>query len=169
MDADRWVALKGLFSRTFASSLHFAISSVGADGAPMVTPVATVFLEGPGRAYYFELYATGLGQRLSRDPRVSILAVDSGKGLWLRSLLGGRFLRAPAVRLVGTAAAESRPSTERERARLVRRLGFARHLPGGRLLWPDVESEAGLRVRVRDVTIERIDWIRFGPMEVLAG
>lgn len=169
MDADRWQELKRLFSRTFASSLHFAIASADADGAPMVTPVGTVFLDGPGRAYYFELYATGLGQRLARDPRVSILAVDSGKGLWLRSLLGGRFLRAPAVRLVGTAAAESRPSTAEERARLVRRLRFVRHLPGGRILWPDVESEAGLRVRVRDVSVERIDWVRFGPMEVVAG
>lgn len=166
LDPHAWDALKRTMSRAFISSLHFAIASVDVDGAPLVTPVGTVFLDEPGRAHYFELYATGLGQRLSRDPRVSVLAVDSGRVLWLESLVRGRFVRVPAIRLVGVASRETRPSTEAERSRLGRRLGFARRSPGGRVLWPDLESEAARTVAVRELVVERIDVVRFGAMPV---
>jgi hypothetical protein len=168
LDPHDWQTLKRTMSDAFASSLHFAIASVDADGAPRVTPVGTVFLNEPGHAHYFELYATGLGRRLSHDPRVSVLAVDSGKVLWLQSLLRGRFQRTPAVRLVGVAARETRLSTAAERARLGRRLGPARYLPGGRILWPDLEGEAASTVGVRDLVIERVDLVRFGAMAVRA-
>ncbi len=167
MDDAEWAKVKRTISRAFSSSLHFAVASVDASGVPLVTPVGTVFLGEPGHGYYFELYATGLGQRLASNPRISILAVDSGRVLWLESLLRGRFLRVPAIRLVGEAARETRPSTAAERARLGRRLGAARHLPGGRLLWPDLGAESARGVRVRDVTIDRIEIMRFGAMPVL--
>ncbi|MFO0567052.1 MAG: pyridoxamine 5'-phosphate oxidase family protein [Polyangiaceae bacterium] len=159
-----WLELKRLFARTFSSSLHFAVASVGADGEPCLTPVGAVFLGEPGHAFYLELYATGLGRRLALDPRVAILAVDSGRLLWFRSLLSGRFARVPAVRLRGLAAREPRAPTSAELARIARRLGAARFLPGGRVLWPNLDAAA--RLRVRDLEIHRIEPVHLGRMPV---
>jgi S-methylmethionine-dependent homocysteine/selenocysteine methylase len=38
-----------------------------------------------------------LSQNLDRDPRVCVMAVDSGKRFWLASVAGGRFTEPPAL------------------------------------------------------------------------
>ncbi|WP_409428635.1 hypothetical protein [Mycobacterium sp. SMC-11] len=52
---------------------------------------------------YFDQYTERLAGNLDRDPRVCVMAVDSGLVFWLRSLLTGRFRKAIGVRLYGTA------------------------------------------------------------------
>ena len=157
IDPVEWRALRRLFGSAFGSSLHVSVSTVDAGGAPVVTPIGSFFLAEPGRAFYFELYARRLGERLDADPRVSVLAVDSGKLLWLRALFTGRFARRPAVRLVGRAEPGSREATETERARFVRRVGPAWRLRGSQRLW-------GGLVRVREIRIDRVERIGLGPM-----
>jgi Pyridoxamine 5'-phosphate oxidase len=157
IDASQWNQLRPLFADAFASSLHFAVASVDDTGAPLVTPIGSLLLAEPGHAVFFEVYAHGLAKRLAIDPRVSVLAVDAGKWRWLRALATGSFAQAPAVRLVGRAAAHSRESTEAERARWWKRVGVTRWLPGSRTLWPNM-------AQVRDVWIDRLDPMALGAM-----
>lgn len=157
IDASRWEAVSRLVNSAFQTSLHVSVSSIGADGAPVVTPIGSLFLLEPGRACYLELTATGLGRRLDADPRVSILVVDSGRLLWVRALLTRRFVRLPAVRLVGRAETGTRPATEVDWARFAHRVGALWHLPGGRKLWRR-------RGSVREVRIEGIEAVGLGAL-----
>ena len=68
---------------------------------PCVTPIGSVALTEPGRGFYFEEFPTRLPRNLRRDPRVSILGVNSSRLFWLRALLFGRFPAPPAIRLGG--------------------------------------------------------------------
>ncbi len=157
VDHREWAQLRRLFNSTFASSLHFSVATIGDRGQPLVTPIGSVLLGEPGQAYYFEIFATGLGRRLAVDPRVSLLAVDSGKLLWLAALARGRFARMPAVRLNGRAGPRTRMATETERSRWRRRVRRVLPLRGGRLLWSQLDV-------VRDVRVESVDRIRLGAL-----
>lgn len=158
IDEQHWRDLRRLFASTFSSSFHFSVASAGSSGEPWVTPVGTVLLGEPGRAIYFEMYTQRLGARLAADPRVCIMAVDSGRLLWLEALVRARFRRLPAVRLRGRASASTRQATTKERSRVLRRLGGAQRLPGGRRLWPNLDSP------VRDLWIEHVDPIGLGGL-----
>lgn len=159
IDENDWRGLRRLFAGTFSSSLHFSIASLGPDGAPFVTPVGSVLLQDePGRASYFELYTQGLGARLVEDPRLCVLAVDSGRWLWLRALWRGRFPRLPAIRLRGRAELDLRAPTDRERRRMLKRIRGVRHLRGGRLLWGDLDCP------VRDIVIDEVDTVGLGAL-----
>ena len=157
IDPALWDDVRRLTRSAFATSLHFSLSTIGADGSPAVTPIGSLCLLEPGRACYLEFHATGLGHRLDADPRVSILAVDSSRLRWLRALLSGRFARRPAVRLVGRADGPARPATEQDLARFTRQVALVRALPGGRKLWQR-------NARVRELRIERIDEVGVGPL-----
>lgn len=160
IDDDTWRNLRRLFASTFASSLHFSVASLGANGEPSVTPVGSILLGEPGRACYFEFYTQALGERFAADPRVSILAVDSGKRLWLEAFFRGRFRRIPAVRLRGRASATTRTPTANEHQRMQRRVRGVRYLPGGRLLWPSFDHP------VRDIRIDAVEPIYLGGMGI---
>ncbi len=158
IDEDLWREIRHLFAASFSSTLHFSVASTGPDGEPWVTPVGSVLLGEPGRACYFEMYTQRLGGRLSADPRVCILAVDSGKRLWLDALCRSRFSRLPAIRLRGRARTETRAPTEQERDRMLRRVRGARLLPGGKLLWPSFDCS------VRDIEIDAVDPVKLGGL-----
>lgn len=123
-------------ARSQASSLHFSIGSVGADGMPSVTPIGTVFLRPDGTGFFFDAHTSALARNLALDPRVCVMAVDSSRAFWLRSLLAGRFTSAPGFRLYGTAGG-LRPATAEELAAVGRRIRATRWLRGHRLLWND--------------------------------
>jgi hypothetical protein len=155
--AARWTALRRHFGRAFAAGYHFSIASVDRQGAPYVTPIGSVLLGELGHAYYFELFAAGLAERLRGDPRVSILAVDSGRTLWRMALVRARFPRPPAVRLSGHASHESRVPTPDEIARWRHKVRGSCWLPGHQLLWGRLD-------RVRDLHIERLSVMQLGSM-----
>jgi hypothetical protein len=52
-----WSVIRRVFTRGFASSFHFAVASVGADGSPHLTPIGSVMLGTTGQGFYFEEYA----------------------------------------------------------------------------------------------------------------
>lgn len=160
LDEALWRDLRRLFASTFSSSLHFSVASVDMDGAPWVTPVGSILLGESGRATYFEMYSHRMGARLAHDPRVSILAVDSGKRLWLGAFARSRFARLPAIRLRGRAHPETRAPTDEEKRRMLRRVGRFRRLPGGRRLWPSLDCG------VRDIDIDVVDPVRLGGLKV---
>jgi uncharacterized protein len=133
---EQWGEIQRVVTRAQRSTGHFAIGSVRADGMPTVTPVGTLFLREDRTGYYFDQYTSMLARNLDADPRVCLMAVDSGSLFWFRSLLTGRFATLPGVRLYGTASAR-RVATADELARVRRRVRPMRLLKGGRLLWSD--------------------------------
>ena len=157
--SDHWREIRRVFAAAFSSSFYFAIATVGADGEPHVTPIGSVVLTEPARGFYFEEYPTRLPRNLSGDPRVSILAVNSGRLFWLRTLLVGRFPAPPAVRLRGRVVGEPRQVTARELALWRRRVRRVRRLRGYNLLWGRLEQG-----RVRDLEIDSAEPVLLGPM-----
>lgn len=153
---DDWPGVKRMFRRGLRSSRHFAIATVGEDGGPHLTPIASVILTEPGKGFFFDIFTERLGENLDRDPRVCVLAVDSGLRFWLGSLLRGRFADPPALRLLGTAGPR-RPATPEERERWLRRVRPVRRLVGYRLLWGHLDH-------VRDLTFDAAIPVGMGPM-----
>jgi len=153
---EQWDEIRRVVARTQRSTGHFAIGSVDADGMPNVTPVGTLFLRGDHTGYYFDQYTSALARNLDADPRVCLMAVDSGSLFWFRSLLAGRFTAPPGVRLYGTVSAR-RAATADELARVRQRVRPMRLLKGGRLLWSDF-------THVRDITFTEVRPVRYPVM-----
>lgn len=156
MDKKVWSEARKVFHRGFRTSMHYAVASVGTDGMPHVSPLGSVMLTGPGRGILFDVYTSTLARNLDADPRVCILAVDSGPLFWLRSLALGRFVEPPALRLSGVAGPR-RPSTPNERARWLRRVRLVRRLRGHDLLWKRMGT-------VRDLELEGVHPVHLGAM-----
>jgi len=151
-----WNEIKTLFHDSFKSSFHYAIASTGADGAPHVTPIGSLILTRPGSGLYFEKFTRQLPRNLAADGRVCVLAVNSSRWFWIRSLLGGRFRSPPALRLHGIAG-ELRPATEREKALWSARVRRARLSKGHALMWRDMDL-------VREIEFTRAEPVEIGRM-----
>lgn len=157
IDPTSWQRVRRLFCRAFASSYQYAVATIDADGSPRVTPIGSLVLHDDGRGFFFEVFARGLGADLDRDPRMSILAVDTSATVWLRAFLIGRFAEPPAVRLRARTVGPPRASTEDERRLFLSRVAPLRFTRGHRRLWGRLD-------RVRDVAIDSIDPVGLGPM-----
>ncbi|MDF3833652.1 pyridoxamine 5'-phosphate oxidase family protein [Cupriavidus basilensis] len=132
--ADAWPTIRDVIERGQRSSLYCALASVGADGMPTVTPIGTVFPRADQTAFFFDRYTSTLAANLAHSDRVCLMAVDSGKGFWFRSLLAGRFRQPPGVRLYGTVG-PLRPATQAELQQIEARVKGSRWLKGTRMLW----------------------------------
>ena len=157
-DPDVWQQVRATLRSATSSSLHCAIASIGADGHPHVTPIGSVMLTEPGRGVYLDVINVQLSRNLDRDPRVTVLAVDSRRSAWIRALVRGRFERPPGVRLIGIAGA-TRPLRDDERERFERRVRQAVRTRGGRQLWGDPA-----RFRARDLSFTAVVPVRIPAM-----
>jgi hypothetical protein len=151
-----WEIIRRVFSAGFASSFHFAVASVGEDGAPHVTPIGSILLTEPGRGLFFDRYATGLAQRLQGDQRVCVLAVNGSRWELLKALWRGEARKPFGVKLHGTVG-ERRDATPDELERFRRRVHGLRFLRGHGLLW------GKLRI-VREVRFHAFEPIRIAPL-----
>jgi hypothetical protein len=155
--ADHWEVLERLFRRASFTSRAYAIATVDAEGAPHVTPIGSLILTGPGRGFFFEDLTSQLSMNLDRDPRLCVLAVDSGLLFWLKALFRGRFSRPPAVRLRGRVTGPARDATQAERGLWLRRVRHVRFLRGHDLLW-------GGMGQARDVILDEVEPVNVGPL-----
>lgn len=151
-----WPLIRRHFGRSFGSSLHISIASLGAENQPLVTPIGSFFLNDDQSGFYFEKFASKLPKysRIHRD--VCVLGVDSNRWFWLKSLFRMQFERPPAIKLYGKLG-EIRPATESEINRLKRRMRFTRWFKGHRYLWGSMQN-------VRVIHFERAEPIRLGKM-----
>jgi hypothetical protein len=143
---DNWPQIKATFDSAIATSLHCAIASVSAAGQPHVTPIGFIFLRDDFSAFYFEEYPNTLRENLAHNRRVCLSLVNSSRMFWFRSLLRGRFVSPPGVRLMGVAG-ERRRATDQERALYLARVRPLRRLRGYDLIWRDLSH-------VRDIQLE---------------
>lgn len=156
IDEIQWRDARRAVRRAARTSLQCSVASVNADGSPHITPIGSLMLDADRRGFYFDVLNSRLAANIERDPRITILAVDSGRWLWLRSMALGRFDAVPGIRLLGRAG-PARPSTPKEIARFHERVGPLRRSRGGLALWGSLDV-------VRDVEIDRIQNLNMGSM-----
>ncbi|MDF0532470.1 pyridoxamine 5'-phosphate oxidase family protein [Tsukamurella sp. 8F] len=152
-----WEFARRTVRRCVRSSLHCAVASRNTDGTPHVTPIGSLLLDAESHTgLYFDVFNTRLAHNVGADPRVAVLAVDSGPIRWLNALARGGFRESPGVRLTGTVSTPRR-STPDEIARFRAVVGPLMRLPGARIMWGDLP-------RVRDIRFESVERIRLGTM-----
>jgi len=149
-----WTQVRHHFTKCQKLNLHQVIASIDKDGMPRLTPIGTVFLNDDHTGFYFERYCATLPMNVTDHPEICIMAVNTGRLYWFRSLFLGRFKGSPAVKLYGSLG-QRRTATARELKRLHRRLNFAKSLKGYQLLWDDM-------VHVREFKISKTSIVTFG-------
>ncbi len=153
---ENWHEVKVLFRESFKTSFHYAIATVSKNGEPHVTPIGSLILGRPGFGFYFEKFPQHLPHNLSNNSHICVLAVNSARWFWLKSLVGGRFSSPPAVRLHGVAG-ELREATEREIMLWQKRVKPMSFSKGHALMWRDMSM-------VREVQFTRVEPVHLGEM-----
>lgn len=157
MDIDtHWKDIKRIFNQSFTSSFHYSIASVDPQGFPHVTPIGSLMLGEPGKAIYFEEFTAQLPVNLDHNPQVCVLAVNSNRWFWLKSLFKGQFKQYPSIRLIGKAGVK-RAATSSEIARWHRRIRVTRSTKGFNLLWKNMSQ-------VRELEFNQVKPINIGAM-----
>ena len=151
-----WQLIKSVVESGISSSIHCAIASVDADGNPHVTPIGFVFLRDDGTGYYFEQYSKHLPKNYETNRNVCVMAVNSGRSFWFKSLLYGRFESFPGVRLYGKVG-DLRKANRAEIAAMNRRVGVARFLNGAKQIWSGLET-------VRDINFHAVEPVKYPKM-----
>jgi len=153
---ENWGAIRKHFSQSFGSSLHVSIASVDSDNTPTVTPVGTVFLNKDQTGFYFEKFIVTLPKHAVHNNAICILAVNSSKFFWVKSLFKARFDVYPAFRLYGELG-ERREATESEIRALKKRLKTTRRLKGHKYLWGNMKE-------VREINFHKGEKVNIGKM-----
>ncbi|QLA17783.1 pyridoxamine 5'-phosphate oxidase family protein [Desulfolutivibrio sulfoxidireducens] len=151
-----WNTICDVVERALKTKGFCAMATVNPDGSPHVTPIGSLFLHSPGKAYYFEKFPKKMRRNLDQDQRICVLAVHGGFWCSMASLFRGRFDTAPGVRLMGRAG-EQRPATEEEERRWRERIKVFRWLKGYDLLW-------GEMTHVRDICFDSFEPVSVGLM-----
>lgn len=151
-----WKTICKTVNRALKSNHFCALSTINPDGSPRITPIGSLILEEPGKAFYFEQFPKDMRRNLERDQRICVLAVAGGLGFWLKALFRGHFDSPPGLRLTGRAGVR-RQATKREMEQWQERVRPFRRLKGYKLLWKDMRY-------VRDVTFDAVEPLRLGAM-----
>ena len=156
LDPDVWRLARRTLARGQSASFHCAIASTNPDGHPYVSPIGSVRLGEPGVGTYLDVFNAQLRKNLDLDPRVTVMAVDSGLRTWARALISGRFPTPPGVRLLGEAG-PGRPATDDEKQAFQRSVGPALLTRGGKAMWGRFDD-----VIARDLTFTGVVPVRIG-------
>jgi hypothetical protein len=153
---EHWKEVKLLFRESFWSSFHYAIATVNKDGEPHVTPIGSLILGKPGHGLYFEEFPQKMPNNFKSNIHVCVLAVNSGRWFWIKSLIRGRFSSPPAVRLYGTVG-NIRNATNSEIQSWQKRIKRLRFSKGHSMMWANMKM-------VRDIEFTRIEPVNMGEM-----
>ncbi len=132
------------------------MATVNEEGSPHVTPIGALILRQDRTGFYFEENPIRMPRNLKRNPRVCILAVNADKVYWGQSLIEGKFISPPAVRLVGMAG-ELREATADEMAAWEEKIALAKGTKGYSLLWERFS-------KVRDISFDAFEPVQVGEM-----
>ena len=153
---ENWEEVKCLFEESFKSSFHYSIATVTEGGDPHVTPIGSLILSKPGHGFYFEKFPKQLPSNLRYNKQVCVLAVNSSRWYWIKSLVGGKFTSPPAVRLHGVAG-DLRDATDMEIALWQKRIQRVSFSKGYALMWRNMN-------KVRDVEFTKVEPVHIGGM-----
>lgn len=151
-----WKALRIHFNKSFKSNFHVSIASVDTNNNPTVTPIGSLFLNHNQSGFYFEKYPAKLPEAAKNNLNICVLAVNSSKWFWLKSLFSGSFKSPPAIKLYGQLG-QRREAKQQELSRLKRRMKITSGLKGNTYLWGNMKF-------IREIEFSRAEKINLGGM-----
>ena len=151
-----WSKIRQHFNRSFRSNSHVTIASVDSENNPTLTPIGSLFLNADQTGFYFEKYPTKLSKYARINSKICVLAVNSNKWFWTKSLFRGKFINYPAIKLYGKLG-QKREATEIEISRLNKRMRATKAMKGNKYLWGDMHF-------VREMTFTKAEKINLGEM-----
>jgi hypothetical protein len=151
-----WHKIRRHFNKSFSSNFHVSVASVDTENNPTVTPIGSLFLNDNQTGFYFEKFPSKLPQHSKNNPNVCILAVNSSRMFWIKALFRLKFSDFPAIKLYGVLGVK-RKATEREIARLKRRMKGTNWLKGNAYLWSDMEY-------LREIRFTKAEKVNLGKM-----
>ncbi len=152
-----WNLIRKHISKSFSSSLHVSIASIDEKMNPTVTPIGSLFLNKDQSGFYFEKYPTKLPANVSSsNNNICILAVNSSKLFWIKSLFKGYFSSYPAIKLYGRLGIK-RKANEKELDALQKRMKRTKKLKGHQYLWSKMQY-------VREVNFNKAEMINLADM-----
>ncbi|MFK7807960.1 MAG: pyridoxamine 5'-phosphate oxidase family protein [Saprospiraceae bacterium] len=151
-----WKIIRAHFNKSFRSNFYVSIASVDEDNNPTVTPIGSLFLNDNQTGFYFEKFVSKLPNHVKTNKNICALGVNSGRWFWIKSLYKGFFSESPAMKLYGRLG-ERRKATEKEIARLNRRMKATNGLKGNTYLWKEMKY-------VREITFTKAEKISLGKM-----
>jgi len=153
-----WHIVKNLFRKAFSSSFHYSVASIDEAGKPHVTPIGSLILGEPGHGIYFEEFTSKLPKNIKSNKYISVLAVNSSKWFWLKSLIKGKFVEPPALRLNGEAGA-LREATQIEVNLWRKRVKSVSFTKGHKIMWQRMG-------KVREIEFTSIEPVHIGSMTI---
>ncbi len=153
---ENWQRIRIHFRKSFGSNMHVSIASVNESNQPTVTPIGSLFLNNNQTGFYFEKFATKLKANSKVNKNICVLAVNSNKWFWLKSLFKMKFVEYPAVKLYGVLGIK-REATEKEYNAFQRRIRQTKRLKGSKYLWQDMSM-------VREIKFTKGEKINLGIM-----
>ena len=153
---ENWKGIKELFKCSFKSSFYYSIATVSQDGSPHITPIGSLILGKPGHAIYFEEFTHRLPSNGKENQKVCVLAVNSSKLFWLKSLLFGAFSKPPAIRLYGMLG-KRREATGKEIMLWQKRVKSVSFTKGHKMMWANMKT-------VREIEFNRAEPVYMGEI-----
>lgn len=153
---ENWQKIRTHFSKSFGANMHVSIASVNKDNLPTVTPIGSLFLNDNQTGFYFEKFATKLNTNSKTNKNICVLAVNSNKWFWFKSLLKMNFSEYPAIKLYGELGIKRGATTKEYRA-FQRRIRQTKRLKGSKYLWQDMSM-------VREIKFTKGEKINLGKM-----
>ena len=152
-----WQIIRAVFKRAQNTGLCHNFSTINEDGTPNITPIGSLVLNASNPAgYYFDVFNRGLSDNVDRNPNVAILAVDSRKLFWLRSVMARKFSTPPAIRLVGKVSSR-RIAEQKEIEHSLDEIKTLKRLGASKTLGKRLKN-------LREVTFTRVDVLNIGQM-----
>ena len=153
---ENWSKIRTHFKTSFAANMHVSIASVNKEHQPTITPIGSFFLNENQTGFYFEKFTTKLNTNANTNKNICVLAVNSNKWFWLKSLFRMKFEVYPAIKLYGVLG-DKRPPTEKEYRAFQRRVRKTKRLKGSQYLWEDMKM-------VREIKFTKAEKINLGKM-----
>ena len=153
---ENWQKIRKHFRKSFAANMHISIASVDENHQPTITPIGSLFLNNNQTGFYFEKFATKLNISSKTNKSICVLAVNSNKWFWLKSLFKMSFSEYPAIKLYGELGIK-REATDKENRAFQKRIRKTKRLKGSNYLWKDMSM-------VREITFTKGEKINLGIM-----
>ena len=151
-----WNKIKDHFNKSLNSNFYVSVAYLNSENIPTVTPIGSLFLNDNQTGYYFEKFSSMLLHQAEENKEICVLAVNSNRWFWLKSLFKGRFNNYPAIKLFGKLG-QRREANENEIRMLKNRMKIIRGMKGYKYLFGDLNF-------VREITFTKGRKVSLGDM-----
>lgn len=151
-----WSLIRSIVHKSLRSQLHVAVATVNTDNSPDITPIGSLILLSNQRGIFFEQFASSIPKNSRGNTAISILAVNSSKLFWFKSLLFGKFSQHPGIRLHGIIG-KKREATAKELSIWQKRIRAFKSFRGYNIIWKDMKM-------VREIEFTDVSALNLGNM-----